>query len=427
MQLKRIVIPVTAAAVIGTMLVAPGQLYAATTNHHFIGFAGASAVKAVGSTVTSDLTSQSSVDTVSTGASSINTLATVSVPNILTSTNVTTSVKTVDVPGGVQIVSHSITSGSSLLGGAITVGAVDTINTTTVLDDANRTTSNTIHTTFVNLKIGSIKIPVNVPQNFHVTIPGVANVYLNSSFVGTGAPGSGGIFTFGTGLYVSLLKGVGASPLGTEVYLNPTYTAVETVTQEEGPLIGGNAYGSRITAAAGNLLSAESGPTAQISQPFAGTNGVNKTNSTVAVHLGTILNTGTLSNTANGVRSNPVPSYSTMSTQLAHVNLLNGLITADALSGQAHVGQVAGGGTESSTTTSLVNLVIAGNAIPVNVAPNTVITVGNLLKITIRKEVKGPVSAAVKVLEIIVTTASYGLPVGAVIEVGVARAGIFVG
>ena len=424
MKLSKLVVPAVAAAVVGGVLVAPNAVFADATNHHFVGFAGGSAVKALGSTVESDLTSQASVDTVETGVSSANTLATANVTNALSASAITTSVATSAIPGGVQIVSHSHTAAASLLGGLITVGAVDTVNVTTVMDDANKTTSNSIHTTFVNLKVGNAKIPVNIPQNFHITLPGIANVYLNAAYVFQGNPGSGTIFTLGAGLYVSLLKSRAPNPVGTEVYLNPVYTAVDTVLQEEGPLISGNAYATQITASASNIAKVMSGPTAQISQPFGGTHGVDKVNSTAYVNLGQVAQIGAISSVANGVKSNEVTSYSRMTTNLAHINLLNGLITADALSGQAFAAANPDGTTTTSTATNLVNLTIGGKAIPVNVSANTVITLLNIAKVTIRKEVKSPFQASVTVLDIVITTASYGLPVGAEIKVGVAQAGV---
>lgn len=424
MNLKKLVVPAVAAAVVGGVLVAPSAVFADPTNHHFIGFAGGSAVKAVGSTVTSDLTSQSSVDTVNTGVSSANTLATAVVQNVLNAQAVTTYVATSAIPGGVRIVSHTHTASANLLGGLITASAVDTTNTTTVMDDANRTTSNVIHTTFVNLKVGSAKIPVNVPQNFHITLPGVAQVYLNASYVLQGAPGSGGIVTFGSGLYVSLLKSRAPNPIGTEVYLNPVYTAVTTVTQEEGPLISGNAFASQITAAAGNEVQVYSGPTAQVAQPFGGTHGKDVVNSTAYVNLGQVAQIGAVSSEVSGVKSNTVTSYSKLTTNLAHIKLLNGLITADALTGVAYASATPSGTTSTSTSTSLVNLVIGGKAIPVNVAPNTRINIGNIATVLINGQNKSPFAAVVKVLEITINTATDGLPVGAVIDIGVARAGI---
>jgi hypothetical protein len=290
------------------------------------------------------------------------------------------------------------------------------------MDNATQTTSADINTTLVALKIGNAHIPLNVKKNTAINIPGIATVVVNLAMQQSGPNGQ--ILTFGAGLAVSLLKGFGGKPKGTEIFLNPVYSAITTVTQESGPLISGNAFDTEVTAHAGQLLNAESGPTAQISQPFGGTHGVDKVNSTAAVNLPSILTLGAASDIANGVKSNTTLSYSRMTSNLAHINLLNGLITADALSGTVEASATPQGVTSTSTSTSLVNLVIAGHPIAVNTKPNTIIKIGNLLTITIGLQAKSPFAAVVKVLDIVVNTASYGLPVGAEIQVGVATAAI---
>jgi len=315
-------------------------------------------------------------------------------------------------------VTKAQTLGVSLLGGAITVQAVNTTDTARVVGDS---VSSDINTTFVGIKIAGAKLPVTIPKNFQVNIPGVANVVLNASYTAAGPAGSGTLMTSGAGLYVSLLKSRGTSPIGTEVFLNPTYAAISTVSPVTGATIGGYAYGSQVLAKAGTVLNAKSGEQAQITQPMSGTGGVDKTNNTAHVDLGAILQLGAISSTANGVKSK-TSNYSTMTTKLAGVNLFNGLITADALTGVAHVEALADGSTKATTSTSLVNLVIAGKSIPVNVSPNTVITVASLGKITIRAQATSANQALVTVLDIKISTASYGLPVGAEVQIGVAAA-----
>lgn len=420
MRIKTKVLPLGIAAVVAAALtVAPTAVFGATaTNHHFLGYAGGSALKALGATVTSDLTSESGVDTTATGVSNNNTLASANVTNLASVGAITTTASTQAITGGVAIVTTARTAGVSLLNGAITVSAVTTTDTARVVGDK---ASSTIKTTFVGIKIAGVRLPVTIPQNFHVTIPNVASVYLNAAYTAAGPSGSGTIMTTGAGLYLSLLKPRGPSPIGTEVYLNPTYAAISTVTPVTGATIGGYAYGSEVLASAGKLLNAKSGPTAQISLPISGTSGVDKTNKTAAVNLGAILQLGAVTSTANGVKS-ASNNYSTMSTKLAGVNLFNGLIKADALTGTAHVGTNPDGTTSATATTSLVNLVIAGKSIPIDVSPNTVINVANLGRITIRAQATNANQALVSVLDIKISTAAYGLPVGAEIQIGVAAA-----
>ena len=116
-----------------------------------------------------------------------------------------------------------------------------------------------------------------------------------------------------------------------------------------------------------------------------------------------------------------------MTTKLAGINLLGGAITADAIEGAAHVETTPSGGTTSSTFTSLVNLKIGGNSIPINVSPNTVINLGTLAKIVIRKEVKNASQALVTALEVTLLQPFGGMQTGAKIEIGVAAAWIITG
>jgi hypothetical protein len=425
MRIKKAIAPAVALAIAGALIVAPGSAGAATF-HHMIGFAGGTAIKALGSTVESDLTSESSVDTYVPGPSQANTLLHVAVGQghlaNIGAVNTTANTTALD-DGGVQVGMAAQTAGISLLDGAIVAKAVTTTVTATVHGD-NSVDWQT-HTEFVGLKIGSLHIPVNIPQNWHVSIPGVATVILNAGFAGAGPAGSGAIMAEGAGLYVSLLKPRGGSPIGTEVFLNPTYAAISTTSPSTGATIGGYAYGSKIDAKVGTLLNVNSGPTAQISLPIDGTGGKSMYNTTAGVSLPQVLGVRLVTDYAEGVKGTAHPfvqSYSKMTTQLANVNLLNGLITADALTGQAYVQTNPDGTTTANAQTSFVNLHIAGHLIPITVSPNTVINIANVGIVTIRKQATTANQALVRVLDIKITTASYGLPVGADIEVGTAAA-----
>ncbi len=418
----KIVAPVAAAAVAGALVLVPGSAGASSTYRHMIGFAGGTSIQAVGSTVESDLTSESNVDTVSPGAAQTNTAAAASVPSVATAGAVNTSANTDALnDGGVKVVTVAQAAGVNLLDGAIKARAVTTTDSATVHGD--NTTSYSVNTEFVGLKIAGLTLPLTVPKNFHLTIPGVANVVLNASFASPGPAGSGALMTEGAGIYVSLLKGRGPNPLGTVIFVTPTYSAIANVTPVTTPAIGGYAYGSKVTAAAGNLLNVNSGPTARISQPYNGTGGVLEHNTTATVTIPSVLTASAVTDYAQGVKAVlPTKNYSTMKTQLANVRLLGGLITADALTGTASVATTPGGGTTSSATTSFVNLTIGGLKIPVSVSPNTVFNLANVGTVTVREEAKNDSQALVTLLDIKISTASYGLPVGAEVRVGVAAA-----
>jgi hypothetical protein len=417
MRITSAVVPLTTAAgLVAALTVATGVSGASPTVNHFVGYAGGTLVRALGNTVESGLTSESGVDTTRTGVRSANTLATATTPKLLSVGAVSTDTATKAISGGVQLTAHARVTNVNLLGGAITIKAVDTVNTARIV---NGRPSSDIHTTFAGIHIAGTKLPVTIPKNFNVTIPGVAQVVLNQAY-----PVASGdrIMTLGTGLYLSLLTSRGSSPAGTQVYLNPTYSAIAPTVPVTAADIGGYAYGTSVFAKAGKVLNAKSGPTAQKSMPSGGTGGIDRSNKTAGVNLAPIATAAVVASTANGVKDKGTASYSTMTTRLAKLNLFDGLIRADALTGTASVKELPDGSTKASTSASLVNLVIAGRRIPVNVSPNTVITVADLGRITIRGEARSANQALVTVLDVKLTTARYGLPVGAEVKVGVAAA-----
>ncbi len=71
--------------------------------------------------------------------------------------------------------------------------------------------------------------------------------------------------------------------------------------------------------------------------------------------------------------------------QTAGLNLLGGLITADAIKVTAQ-GKVEGGAYTGGVKLDLVKLVIAGRTIPINVSPNTAIDVAGLGKVELNKQ-----------------------------------------
>ncbi len=111
------------------------------------------------------------------------------------------------------------------------------------------------------------------------------------------------------------------------------------------------------------------------------------------------------------------------------VNLLGGLITADAISAVADVAAGTSTMVASSAGSNLVNLKIAGVAIDPNVAPNTVLDLPGVGTVTLFKVVRGGSfkksgQILVEMLSINVAVSnSLGLPVGASVTLAHALAG----
>jgi hypothetical protein len=406
---KSLLAPLTVIGVLGATVVG-GTGAAATPSYAFLGYAGGSLVRAADNTITSDLSAVSQIFG-GVGTSDSNDLASARVSNLITTGAVTTSSAVTAIPGGSKAVSEVHTADVVLLGGAIRIEAIDTVST---VKNVNGVPSADTNTTLVGIKIAHVHLPVEIPKNFAVTIPGIATLVLNMALDGTRGDQA---LAYGGGLYLSLLKTRGPSPLGTTVVLNPTYAAMG-VGDPSSHDVSGNAYGSKVTTDAGKLANVHSDPTAPV-HVFGGTDGT-ITSSIAAVNLSPVLHVGAITDTARAVNNGGQDVETT--SEIAGVNLLGGLIKADAINVDAHVQGPAGGPYVVTGTSSLANLVIDGNKIPINAAPNTKIAVGNLLVVTINQQKKSGNLVTVRALDIQILKKNHGLPAGVEIQVASATA-----
>jgi hypothetical protein len=178
-------------------------------------------------------------------------------------------------------------------------------------------------------------------------------------------------------------------------------------------------------------LGLQLGNASAIGCPCQGSNGKTLSNevSTLSVGVdGNILTAGVNKSTAYGQKT-ATAATTQQSTTIAQLNLLSGLITADSIKAVASVGVTASALNPSSTGSKFVHLVVAGQKIPGNVAPNTVINLAGLGSVTVNyvnSEVYGTLAAGIEVetLRVQVTADNdFGLPVGAILIVGEAYAG----
>lgn len=404
-----------AAAAVATVVVGTGG--AGASNFEFVGYAGGSQVRALNNTITSDLTAASAI-----GAqfpvSSTNDAAAVNVQDLLTTHAVATSSKAEAIDGGWKVTSEAKLADLNLLNGAITADAIDTTSTAKLV---NGVISSGSTTKFVNLKIVGINLPINIPNNFHVTIPGIASVYINYTFSAGLAPS---VMNIGMGLYLSLLKPQGANGVGASVEVDPVYSAIGPVTPPPtNHIVRGKAYGTSVTAKVGSLAQVQSDPTAPIQLRALGSDGKVQSSSIAGVNLTSLAHVGAVTDTVSGTNTNQL-FESESTSKVAGINLFNGLIKADAISVDAHARGTDTTPIKVTGSSSLVNLVIAGNKIPISAAPNTVIKLLNIGKVIINKQVAGPTGIQVRGLEITLSTAAYGLPAGADVQVAAANASV---
>ncbi|WP_205471798.1 choice-of-anchor P family protein [Nocardioides sp. SYSU D00038] len=412
---KRISAVIVALGVLLTSLVATSAATAAGPKFYYYGAAGGSQIQALGLTVRSDLTAASSIAGSQWGVTDENELVAANVLDGLASLGAVRTWAGAEQAGGdgTKITTGSRTADVSLLGGLIRADAVETVTVATKTPLLNNFSANT---QFVGLTIAGKKYAVNVAKNTTITIPGVATVILNGSVQRTV---EGTVYSYGFGLFVQLLKPFKNVPAAATIVLGPTASGVAEAPIAGAAVLGGQGFSSSVTVEGGKLFSLESGPSASIATPPAGTNGRTIQNATAEVNLPGILHLEAIKSTTSGTTV-PGAADVMVSNKLTGLNVLNGLITASAITTTSTTSRRGDGPRKMTNSTQFLNLKVAGIKLPVNVAPNTKIEVAGLGTVWINKQVTNALGGGVYGVQVILSTARAGLPVGANITLGAA-------
>ncbi|MDX6372187.1 MAG: hypothetical protein QOD98_1175 [Nocardioidaceae bacterium] len=385
-----------------------------TSPYFYIGHAGGTQVQALGTSIRSDLTGASGVEGYTFPAHDDNRAAGVNLGSGLVKVGaVTTWADAVPVPHGTRTITGARTDDLSVLGGLIKADVVETVTTATKTPDGVSSTSST---KYIGLTIAGQEYPVNLPKDFNITIPGIAAVVANSSTQYTLA---GGTYITGFGLYVGLLKPFKDVPATATVLLNPTQSIVVPAPPPAAPQIGGIGYSTLIKANVGPALDVDAGPSAFVSTPPGGTQGETIQNATAEVTVPNVLHVATAKSWTTG-KTVPRHGKVKVNNELTGLNVLNGLITADAISAGVVVKKKQSSKVTTRLGSELLNLTIAGNGFPANVPPNTKLDLAGVGTLVLNEQVTAGWGGYVRALHLTLTTAQYGLPVGAEIEVGVA-------
>jgi len=417
---RRLVSALSAIALAATATIAASAapVAAASQVWTYSGTSGGSQVNALGTTISSGLTAASNLSSTVVPNATQTQVASVNVSGLLNLGAVTSGQKAEVFGDGVKISSRVKIVGVNLLNGAIKVDAVDSTSFATAKNATafGAELGGGTTTTFARLTIAGKAYPINVPANTKVTIPGLAEIVLNESKVDTSVPGKT-VRTIGNAIRITLLKQQGAAPPGAEIKLNPTQALVVPTGENDALPVGGFAYGTFIGIGAGDQVKVLSQPTGMVSLPSIGTGGQAYTDQVAGVNIPQVATIGAVQTSVNGTT---IPGFADVTTgaQLAKVNLLNGLIKADAVGVSTHV-RKAGTDNVSEARMNFVNLVIAGRQIPINVAPNTQIYLFGIGQVYINQQLTQPGYAAIVGLRVILSTKQFGLPAGADIQVAV--------
>lgn len=398
---------------------APASPAAAGKGYSYYTFAGGSMVRALGTTISSDLTAQSVVSGTKLPNGDRSTTARVRVKKLVDLGAIHTQTKVRPKKRGkaVRIDTRAKTADVSLLGGLIRAKAVKTTNVTQGTPRGLKASS---RTKFVDIKIAGVHLPVNIPENYRVQIPGVATVVLNASQT---AQRNGVVTSQGYALGVSLLKRRGQAKAGTSIILNPTYTVMSVPVPNQHPALGGHAYGTQAKVKVTDAVRGEIGRTAQATTPPNGSGGRVLKNRTVNVDIPGVLDAGVVSSTSKSI-SKRHRARIVNTNRIAGLNLFNGLIKADAIVARAQ-SRLKGKRFRHKESLRFVNLVVAGQKIPVRVGKNTRIRVAGLGVVTLNKQTSKDYSNQVQAIHVKLLKPHSGLEAGAVIKVGVAATWIW--
>jgi len=261
----------------------------------------------VGNTVTSGRSAPVALGCGTTpGIRKTNTVASVDASPLLTSGTVSTTAGTFASP------TKSRTSATvqdvNLVSGLITATAVKSVSST-IHDGTGFSTSDN-GTTFTNLKIGTLSVDATVAPNTRIDILG-GYVILNEQVEKIGARSAS--LTVNA-IHVFLDD-------GTEIIVAHARSGLK------GPVVGtldGYAYGSKVVLGSGLVTS---GPSFRQGLPCLGTNGKLRVNEGVGVSVGSLLDTGTIRNTATGTVNATTADGETTST-VQSANVLDGLVSS---------------------------------------------------------------------------------------------------
>jgi hypothetical protein len=391
---------------------APAMARAAATEIGFQGSAYGTLVT-VGPAVRSGRSALSTLGCISqTGVTHTNSIASVSVPPLLSTSTVTTSAASQATPGGPASVSTAATQNADALGGLVTATAIQSVSTTMEQAPGSFSTS-AAGTKFVGLVVAGTPISGTPAPNTKINLPGVGYVILNqqvSKVTKTGAS-----LTV-IAIHVVVTKPNPTAEVGTQIIVSSAQSSLG------GPVTGlldGLAYGARANVGT-TLIAGQEFP-----QPLSclGTNGKTKTNQGAGLSIPGILTSGTVTDTVQGTATATVASAAATST-VQGLNLLGGTVQATAIKAAV---SATGNPPALGDRSTFLHLTVAGHpGIGSHVAPNTKVTLAGLGTLWLHRRTETNNKITVIMVQLVVTVAGNpeGLKPGTTINVAYAQASV---
>jgi hypothetical protein len=344
-----------------------------------------------------------------------NTVATVNLPIIGTlgvlNSEVSAGPATVNNAPGLQSKAKSNLANLNLLGGLIS-GTLIQSSVVASMDGSGNITFDTSGSTLADLNVAGIKINANAAPNSQIDLNVVGitgRVILNEQTVTS----AGRVMTVRAIHIVidqpDLLRGLlGVKPLTEVIVAQARAGFTDTKTS-----LDGMAYGSLVKV--GGLL--RLGPSARVGLPCKGTGGTPVTNTLVSINLPPILNLGVMN------------TYSESSAEVLNLNLL-GLVKADVIKSVAYAEKTGGVVTLATEgpkagKTQFLTLIVLGNPITINVAPNTKVSIPGLATLWLNRVIKGSDFIEVRGLDLsVLNNNPLGVLLGTTVRLAVAHASV---
>lgn len=342
-----------------------------------------------------------------------NSVNTISLPGIVTSGTLTSTVTPVTSAGRLGLRSQTTISQVNLLAGTITANTIAARATVTYDSAQHRYIAGSTFSQFADLRIQGQRIADEVAPNTRIDLPGLGYVVLyerRSSASATDAS----VSVIMIRLVVTTANSLGVD-VGTEVIVGRA--AADAGLRPQPLLLSGGAYAAKVD----GTVSLQ--PAVQVSPGCLGTDGVTLTRSTASVNLPGVLALEGLTSSARGLVRADTASVFTQS-EIAEVDILGGLVRATGVRAAARVDRGTGA-TALDTDAEFATLTIGGQTIDVSqVAPNTQLPLAGVGTVWLKREVRVGNTAEVRMIEVTAEIDNPLLPIGVQVVVGTARASL---
>lgn len=304
--------------------------------------------------------------------------------------------------------------------GLVTADVVRAVATTRAAPGVVR--SHGRRSSFDGLVVAGTPVSDDVAPNTRVDVPGVGHVVLNE-VVGRGD----GVTSRRVAVTMIVLRvtedNAMGLPVGSVVKIAHASSGFSTQTTR------GHAGGSAYAADNATHVSDGSNRVGKAAAVYVGCNAGNgdtRTNTIEEVDVGGVLSLASGTTTARGARDGRRSSARTSATA-EDVELLDGLVTADLVAAVADAGAAPDLLAASTAGSGIGGLVVAGVAVPPDVAPGTTLALPGVGRLVVFERDVARTTRAVRVrvtmLRVLVDEPNaHGLPVGSDVAVGVAAA-----